>query len=96
MSTYNIFRSHPNPPPEVVVTDTAETVVMERKESSHQVTTTTESTITKTITEVMLLSVIHYFTEIVILHYNILHCYIFLHLHFTFRYRKSLSNSHPP
>ena len=64
MLTYNIFRSHPNPPPEVVVTDTAETIVTERKESSHQVTTTTESTITKTITEVMLLSVIHYLQKL--------------------------------
>ena len=64
MSTYIIFRSHPNPPPEVVVTDTAETIVTERKESSHQVTTTTESTITKTITEVMLLSVIHYLQKL--------------------------------
>ena len=53
MLTHNIFRSHPNPPPEVVVTDTAETVVTERKESSHQVTTIAESTITKTITEVI-------------------------------------------
>ena len=43
------FRAHPNPPPEVVVTDTAETLTTEKLESSNSShTVTTEITVTKT------------------------------------------------